>query len=489
MYPSLPEPYVTNPIAEGARGLGAGMALQNQALRARTQQFALDEAQNRSRALQEYGQTRDVESLWKYSPETAVQFEKQLMSLEEGRRKVALEKMTGLFDEADKALPWFVSMSKTNPQEAAKWWPQFIGEAKKAGLNVPPGMEVFSPETLQNVYKMKEELKTAAQRVAGQFGLEKARMTGEYGLAKAKTTGEYGIAKEERKAELKTYKPEILMPLEGKGPAVSWTPGTPIPAGYGPAKGKSASASSDEDINSMVDGLKEGTIVPSLLSKRAVDYNRIVARGQRAGLDLPKIQLEYEGAKRAVSSLNSPQQIRLKGYAIGVVNTIDEISTLADQLKQSGITPLNRLSLEAKMKLAGNTPAGQLATKYVTAVNTLKEEFANLAQGGYAPTESVWNLANKQINENFGVDQMKASLGEIKRLINFRLKAFDEVQASTGAVRATSGGKPPQGGAKDAQYNTFKQALSGPNAKAAIDYATQNDPDFITRAKQERLIP
>jgi hypothetical protein len=69
-----------------------------------------------------------------------------------------------------------------------------------------------------------------------------------------------------------------------------------------------------------------------------------------------------------------------------------------------------------------------LATKYVTAVNTLKEEFANLAQGGYAPTEAAWSLANAQINSNYGVDQLKSSLIEIQRLINFRVSAIQTQQ-------------------------------------------------------------
>ena len=48
-------------------------------------------------------------------------------------------------------------------------------------------------------------------------------------------------------------------------------------------------------------------------------------------------------------------------------------------------------------------------------MNTLKEEFANLAQGGYAPTEAAWGLANSQINANYGVDQLKSSSLATKR--------------------------------------------------------------------------
>jgi len=54
----------------------------------------------------------------------------------------------------------------------------------------------------------------------------------------------------------------------------------------------------------------------------------------------------------------------------------------------------------------------------------LKEEFANLANGGYAPTEAAWSLANSQINANYGVDQLKASLTEVRRLIGYRVNSI-----------------------------------------------------------------
>jgi hypothetical protein len=45
-----------------------------------------------------------------------------------------------------------------------------------------------------------------------------------------------------------------------------------------------------------------------------------------------------------------------------------------------------------------------------------------LANGGYAPTIPAWELANQQVNGNYGVDQLGASLREIKRAINYRLQ-------------------------------------------------------------------
>jgi len=146
------------------------------------------------------------------------------------------------------------------------------------------------------------------------------------------------------------------------------------------------------------------------------------------GFDLAKAQLEYKAAEKQIQSLNGPQMTRYSGLANSVVNTIDEVKSLADQMKNSGVPFLNKAKLDAYIQTQGNTPNGQLAAKYVSAVNTLKEEFANLANGGYAPTEPAWKLANEQINANYGVKELNASLDEVQRLINFRLHAIPNFQ-------------------------------------------------------------
>lgn len=242
----------------------------------------------------------------------------------------------------------------------------------------------------------------------------------------------------------KDYKPELLFPTSGKGPAIWANPGDPIPDNYTPLKGM-GSKLSYENKEALLDGIERGDIPPSMPSKRAGDYNELLAMATKRDINLSKLETQYQAAKRFAGSMNSQQMVRFKGLAGSVVNTIDEVNVLAQQLQQSGITPLNNATLVAKMKFAGNTEAGQLATRYLAAVNTLKEEFANLAQGGYAPTEAAWALANKQINENYGVNQMQASLKEVQRLINFRVKAFDELEAiipgkSGGGAPATKGG-------------------------------------------------
>jgi hypothetical protein len=110
-----------------------------------------------------------------------------------------------------------------------------------------------------------------------------------------------------------------------------------------------------------------------------------------------------------------------------------------------------------------------LATKYVTAVGTLKEEFANLANGGYAPTEAAWRLAERQVNENYGVKQLGSSLDEIQRLIRYRFHAMPNMD--------TLGP-----GAGNRYLGTTGQAIPQPNGET-----TSGPARVSTKGEYDRL--
>lgn len=181
--------------------------------------------------------------------------------------------------------------------------------------------------------------------------------------------------------------------------------------------------------------LVDGNMPPSMLSRRGADYNPTLAEANKINIErtgkpinLGKLQLDYEAAKKFVSGMNSSQMIRYRGLSESVVNTINEVQRLADSLQQGGVQKWNQVKRSTIRQVYGNTPDSELANQYVGAVNTLKEEFANLANGGYAPTDAAWKLANDQINQDFGFKDLRASLTEVQRLINFRTSAFNDQQ-------------------------------------------------------------
>ena len=204
-----------------------------------------------------------------------------------------------------------------------------------------------------------------------------------------------------------------------------------------------------EMVKNLADGITTGKQPPVVGQGQGTGAKinaAVKSELQKRGFDLTTANLQYESAHKQVLSLNGPQMVRYTGLAQSVISTIDRVNELARQMQNSGITGLNAAKIATLKNTAGNTPSGQLATQYEAAVNTLKEEFANLAQGGYAPTEAAWGLADKQINSNYGVDQLNASLGEVQRLLRYRLDAIPNIHTlGPGASNPyVNGGVAPQ---------------------------------------------
>lgn len=214
--------------------------------------------------------------------------------------------------------------------------------------------------------------------------------------------------------------------------------------------------SGTDDVKEVAESLIRGDLnVSQLGSMGGTQRNKVIAEANRLRrqqslppLNYQKMALDYYGAQRQIASLKGPQMTRFKGLGISVINTIDEVKNLAEQLQQGGVAKYNRAKRGSIRELYGNTPQSELANRYVTAVNTLKEEFASLAMGGYSPTEPAWKLANDQINTDYGVKDMTTSLDEIQRLIKFRLDAFDQLtdRGNFGLDNVPSGGNAGGGG-------------------------------------------
>jgi Chaperone of endosialidase len=178
-----------------------------------------------------------------------------------------------------------------------------------------------------------------------------------------------------------------------------------------------------EIARNIANGIKSGRQPPTMIGLYG-QSGAVRSALEEDGFDLAKAQLQYKQAEKQVATLNGPQMVRFVGLAHSVDSTIDEVRQLSKAMANSGIPKLNAAKLALYMQAEGNSANGQLAARYVGAVNTLKEEFANLANGGYAPTDAAWDLANRQINADYGDKQLGASLDEVQRLIRYRVSAM-----------------------------------------------------------------
>lgn len=448
--------------------------------KAKLNQMRVKQAQQEQTAYNQYQQTGDPKTLMGVNPQMAMQIEEYVRT----RPPEEMTKLAQATQYMQMARPYMNQQSwplirenlmkigapegmlpppNANQEQLHQfaWATDYTNAAlKMVGKEMKPGTFIQTPSGMQQVpYGEKEKADIREKQAKAAF--EEAKAKDPY----------FG----------KT--PEYIKPVGKEGPIEPHSPGTPVPPGmeFTSSHGRSLTRTmTDENKTALVQGMVEGDIPPSMLSKRAGDYNDVVAEAKRQGVSLTKLQTEYEGAKRFANSLNSQQMLRYRGLAGSVVGTINEVGELSRQMDMGGFTPLNYAEIVTLTKTAGNTPMGQLATRYVTAVNTLKEEFANLAQGGYAPTESVWHLANKQINENFGVKQMGASLDEIKRLVNYRTHAFEELQPLK-----PGGSKPQQ--SKEFYDKGYEEAKTWINKNIADPVMKKQRLEALEKKHQENL--
>ncbi len=208
--------------------------------------------------------------------------------------------------------------------------------------------------------------------------------------------------------------------FEPGGPA---DPATAAAATAARTKAQTDVIANSEEAQTIGDGIISGDQPPTTTGLYRVGPG-VRSYVAKKDFNLAKAQLQYDAAKKQVASLNGPQAIRWLTAAQSVVNTIDEVTRLADAMDQSGVPAYNQLKLKGWVQTAGNSEGGQLATRYINATNTLQEEMAVLAQQGYTPTEPAWKLAGEQTNRNYGDKQIRAALDESKRLIKYRMNSI-----------------------------------------------------------------
>jgi len=180
----------------------------------------------------------------------------------------------------------------------------------------------------------------------------------------------------------------------------------------------------DEEIKTIVAGMKAGKTPPTLTGLYGSNRGRIEAESQRQGFDLMGAQLEAYRAQREIAALNSNQMTQFVGRGRALVNTIELAREHANELKLGGVAPLNRAHLEWLVSYRGNTKEGQLARQYLSDVAAVKSELAQVESGGYAPHESAWDLAKQQVDASFGVDNLNAALDEVQRIVKYRINAI-----------------------------------------------------------------
>ena len=233
---------------------------------------------------------------------------------------------------------------------------------------------------------------------------------------------------------------EQFQKLRILGEQHGWTLNNPAAGISLTATGGARGMGTPDDIKEKVEGIKSGNQPPTTTGLYGNNKLRVEAELQRQGVNLAQSQLQWLQAQQEVRSLNSQRMIQYVGLAHGLTGTIDRAEQTAKQMNLSGLTGYNYVQLQELIKAEGNSERGQLAVRYLNDVNAVKGELANLENGGYAPTDPAWKIANEQVNSNYGVKELSAALDEVKKIVNYRVNNIPGIkELGAGAANRYTG--------------------------------------------------
>jgi len=162
----------------------------------------------------------------------------------------------------------------------------------------------------------------------------------------------------------------------------------------------------------------------------------------KKGVNLSQLTQEWLATTTGIKSMNGPQQTRMRTAINSVTRGIPALKEVSDEFKRYDFTPSNwaklrtnlhgigsagRLTLDENGTKGMNEGTIALAARYVTQLNLLRDEVAQVFSGGYAPTEESFRLADDILNPVYGSTALDSALTQLQRNLNWRNLALSDI--------------------------------------------------------------
>ncbi|MFZ2196861.1 MAG: hypothetical protein WAV13_03945 [Thermodesulfovibrionales bacterium] len=186
-----------------------------------------------------------------------------------------------------------------------------------------------------------------------------------------------------------------------------------------------------DDLDAIADGIIKGEIPPNLSPFRS-NASGVAARLSRKGYNLSEQQLNFSAEQKAISSLNSTQQVRLRQTMDTLDHSLDKLEEVYGRWSvlgpKSGFRKFNKAALAAAQQVGGET--GATAQELQTLINDLTAEVASIYMGGNTPTDHALKLAGENLKADWNQETFTKLLGLLRTQLRFRKNAMDNVRAS-----------------------------------------------------------
>ena len=159
----------------------------------------------------------------------------------------------------------------------------------------------------------------------------------------------------------------------------------------------------------------------------------------RKGFDLRTMTMDYNATKRHMSTLNGPQQLRLRQAVSFTSESLGLVEDLARQWKGGNFPALNKINLKLAEEGLYGQKAQSIATKLDNQIADLQSELATVYKGGNSSTDESLRLASKQLRGYWGEKTLLDNVDLIRKNLALRSQSIAATQ-----VAGTSQTRQPQ---------------------------------------------
>lgn len=333
-----------------------------------------------------------------------------------------------------------VSMKVLDPQTAQQIAAQGLTTGTMQWLDARTKEAMTLTEQLaQKRFQLDEEMKKAsnereaekAQREATMFPAQRQKAEAEAALAALKAKGEEPIqpGERERIAATKTAAERAAAEFEerkrhNKAMEAKPTGGVGTPG-------------SQSDAKDIAGAIISGDQPPDLKGLYRLG-GPVKAELARQGYDLTTAQRDWQAIQKHLSTLNGPQQERLRQAITFTYDSLDVIEDLFNQWKKEklagGVRVLNRGALAFSKQLPGQ--AGATAQALEAQINDLVSELGTVYKGGNSSTDESLKLASQNLRADWNEETFRKQINLIRK--NLQIRRNSITNSSPAGVSAGS---------------------------------------------------
>lgn len=184
---------------------------------------------------------------------------------------------------------------------------------------------------------------------------------------------------------------------------------------------------------------------PPVLTGLYGKASAVKAELERNKFDQSTALSDWAAVQRHITTLNGPQQERLRQAVNFTYDSLDQIDALYDEWKKvagvSGLKILNRGNLAVSKQLGGK--AGEVATSLEAQLNDLTSELGTVYKGGSGSTDESLRLAGENLKADWNEATFKRALGQIRKNLQIRRNSINNSQPAGVSENSQYG---PKGG-------------------------------------------